>query len=124
MHKKKICLLFVCFVVVILVLVFFGRDSDETKLPGGFVYNSQRKDIIGFFDIPPTILEYECYGDYIFVEQMPEMPIDAIYDIGYYNYSYDKKKLYWIIDTKKEVLIGPSDSVFYIEYIDSISRIP
>jgi hypothetical protein len=123
MYKKKICVLSVCVVVAILFLVFFAIDSNETELPGGFVYNSQRKDIIGVFDIPPTIIEYEWCGDYIFIEQIPDMPIDAIYDIGYYNYLYDTKKLYWIIDTKKEVITGPIDSVFYIEYMDSISHI-
>lgn len=95
-------------------------SSDEQKLPGGFVFNSQRKDIIGKFDIPPSVKSFECKENFIFVVQSPRYPIDAIYDIDYYDYSSNDSILFWIIDTKRQKIIGPVESILFNRCKDSI----
>ena len=107
-------------ITLFLVLSFHGCTDNE-KLPGGFVYNSQRKDIIGRFDIPSTIISYEYYNDFIFIEQVPKYPIQTIYNIEYYDYSHNDGRLFWIIDITKEKPIGPMDSASFYKYKDSVS---
>lgn len=113
-----LCAFIYVFFVFMIVSSFFY--TDEKKLIGGFVYNSERKDISGRFDIPPTIINYEMKDDYIFIKQVPESPIHAYYNIQYYDYRQDKGTLFWIIDIREQSPIGPLDSVSFYQYKDSI----
>lgn len=117
-YKWKIWPFIVCFIITALLTLSLFYNPIETNLPGGYIYNSQRKDIVGKFDIPPTIINYDYDDDFIFLEQGPKYPIHAMYNIKYYDYTYGEGKLFWIIDTKKQEPIGPIDSVLF--YKDSI----
>lgn len=106
--------------VIVIFMLSSCLYSDDQKISGGFVFNSQRSDIIGKFDIPPSVKKIECKGNFIFVEQNPLYPIPAIYDIDYYDYTSNDSILFWIIDTKKQTPIGPVDSAFFNKFKDSI----
>lgn len=125
-YKRRLWPTILCALITFFVVLSFHVCTDDKKLPGGFVYNSQRKDIIGRFDIPSTIVNYEFNNDYIFIEQIPQCPIQAIYNIEYYDYGHNEGRLFWIIDVKKEKPIGPIDSASFYEFKDSIlySKVP
>ena len=62
----------------------------------------------------------ESKENLIFVVQSPRYPIDAIYDIDYYDYSSNDSILFWIIDTKRQKIIGPVESILFNRCKDSI----
>lgn len=119
-YRRRLWPIILCALITFFVVLSFHVCTDEEKLPGGFVYNSQRKDIIGKFDIPSTIVNHEFNNDYIFIEQVPQYPIQALYNIEYYDYCHAEGKLFWIIDVKMEKPIGPIDSASFYEFKDSI----
>lgn len=119
-NKWRLWPIILCVLLVLFAVLSFHFCTDEEKLPGGFVYNSQRKDIIGRFDIPSTITRYDINDDFIFIEQIPKYPIQAIYNIEYYDYRQNEGRLFWIIDTKRAKPIGPIDSATFYKYKDSI----
>lgn len=119
-NKWRLWPIILCAFLALFAVFSFHYCTDDEKLPGGFVYNSQRKDIIGRFDIPSTIMRYEFNDDFIFIEQIPQYPIQAIYNIEYYDYCQNEGRLFWIIDIKRTKPIGPIDSVTFYKYRDSL----
>lgn len=119
-NKWRLWPITLCALLSLFAVLSFHSCTDDKKLPGGFVYNSQRKDIIGRFDIPSTITRYEFNDDFIFIEQIPKYPILEIYNIEYYDYYQNEERLFWIIDIKRANPIGPIDSATFYKYRDSI----
>lgn len=105
MHRIG-CFVFIVFIILLILPLFY--NSDLTKLGNGFIYDDERKDIIGQKDIPPKIISYSYDSQFVIVKQRPEEYDNAMYP----NYTYPMGRdtiYYWLIIKKEKKVIGPLD---------------
>lgn len=114
--KKKIILaITACF---ILLIGSFFYDSDNVKIAKGVIYDKERKDILGDYEIPPEVLGYKRVDDFVLVRQSLQFPLDAIYAKRTYEPLYDSI-VYWFIDTKIGEEYGPMDFMEFSKFCRS-----
>ena len=107
--------------LVILIFIFFLflsqiLDTDSKNLGSGFVYDSEHRHITGRIDIPPNVISYDYDKNCIIVKQRPTEIQNAIYDKMNYVYRYGTDKIYyWIIIHKDSVVLGPMDSLEFVQ---------
>jgi hypothetical protein len=114
---KKIIILAITACFILLIGSFF-YDSDNVKIAKGVIYNKERKDILGDYEIPPEVLGYKRVDDFVLVRQSLQFPLDAIYDKRTYEPLYDSI-VYWFIDTKIGEEYGPMDFMEFSKFCRS-----
>lgn len=101
-----------------LFLVFSLLYDDNTKnLGSGFKYDTNRKDILGKIDIPPTIISFDYDKHFIIAKQRPTEFHHAIYDKMDYIYPLGRDTIYyWLIIKQEQKILGPLDSIQFLEH--------
>lgn len=93
-------------------------NYDNIELGNGFVYNEERKDILGKIDIPPQIISYERDEKYVIVKQLPSKYHNVIYNKIHYEYTNGRNSIYyWLIEKNKQNVMGPMDSLDFIRIL-------
>lgn len=108
-------------VLLLCLFLFFSLmyNDDNKNLGSGFIYNTERKDILGKIDIPPTIILYKSDKQFIIVKQQPTEFHNSIYDKMEYVYPKGRKSLYfWIIEKNEQNIIGPLDSLDFVKELE------
>lgn len=115
---KKIIILSAITACFILLIGSFFYDSDNVKIAKGVIYNKERKDILGDYEIPPEVLGYKRVDDFVLVRQSLQFPLNAIYAKRTYEPLYDSI-VYWFIDTKIGEEYGPMDFMEFSKFCRS-----
>jgi hypothetical protein len=116
MKKVAIIITIAGILVVLLLFSILGHDYDTKNLSSGYSYNSEHRHIIGEIDIPPNVISYDYDKNFIIVKQKPTEIQYAIYDKMKYVYRYGSDSIYyWIIMHKNNLVLGPMDSIEYIQ---------
>jgi hypothetical protein len=106
-NKKMRIIIFILICVTYISLLFLYNPDDE-NLGEGFIYNAERKDILGTVDIPPYVLSFAYDKKNIIAKQKPKKYNEAIYDKREYNYPLGRDTIYyWLIIKKEQKIFGP-----------------